>query len=95
MQCRCAPRGDIELMACVRYWAGARAIAGTHDQIIDEPTLELVLREVRLRHGHDLARLLERSLVLVDGERTSADAVRSVQADTLIEILPPYAGGAG
>ncbi len=82
-------------MATVRYWAGARTAAGTAEQIIEAATLGAVLGEVRKDHGAAMSRLLAVSVVLVDGVQVSdGDIVRTVSADSVIEILPPYAGGA-
>jgi hypothetical protein len=40
-----------------------------------------------------MTRLLEIGLVLVDGERASLDIDQSLGDATLVEVLPPYAGG--
>ena len=50
-----------------------------------------MLEAVGLRHGPRMAALLTRSVLLVDGAQASrADAVA---ADSVLEVLPPYAGG--
>jgi molybdopterin converting factor small subunit len=76
----------------VRYWAGAQAIAGTPEQTVAAESLAQLLAALRIEHGDRMARLLEVSLVLVDGERVDA-ADRVLAAAAVIEILPPYAGG--
>lgn len=81
-------------MTRVRYWAGARALARTAVQVIDGDTLAAVLSEVRRIHGVEMARLLDRSVVIIDGVQAAAGADQVVHPDTVIEILPPYAGGA-
>jgi molybdopterin converting factor small subunit len=79
-------------VARVRYWAGAQAIAGTPEQTVPVDSLAQVLVALRNEHGDRMARLLEVSLVLVDGEPAAA-ADQELAASSVVEILPPYAGG--
>jgi sulfur-carrier protein len=80
-------------MAIVRFWAAARELAGTDHQAVDAGSVSDVLADVRQRHGERMARLLDVSVVLVDGVQSSAESDRIIAPDTVIEILPPYAGG--
>jgi sulfur-carrier protein len=81
------------VVACVRYWAGAREVAGTQEQMLPADSLAQLLATVRAEHGDRMTRLLEVGLVLVDGERASPEVDQPLPDSALVEILPPYAGG--
>ena len=75
----------------IRYWAAARAAAGTAEEPYDAVTLADVLAGAGAAHGPALVRVFAVASFLVDG-------VRADRADTLvdgatIEVLPPFAGG--
>lgn len=83
----------------VRYWAGARAAAGTAEDSFDlasEVSLSELVTLVLQRHPDDrMARTVAVCSVLV-GDRP----VRSQDPDTVVvepgsvvELLPPFAGG--
>jgi molybdopterin converting factor small subunit len=83
----------------VRYWAGARAAAGTAEDSFDltgDVSLSELVRLVLERHPDDrMARTVAVCSVLV-GDRP----VRSQDPDTVViapgsvvELLPPFAGG--
>jgi len=84
----------------VRYWAAARAAAGTDSDVLELPsdaTLATVLAEVRARHRDRprLAEVLAVCSVLV-GDRPvgSRDpAAVSLRDGDVVELLPPFAGG--
>ncbi|MGL5809446.1 MAG: MoaD/ThiS family protein [Nocardioides sp.] len=83
----------------VRYWASARAVAGTAEELV--PTVgRLSLTELRdlvaARHpGPEFAAVLSVCAVL-HGDRPvaseDADSVLIAAGDT-VEFLPPFAGG--
>jgi molybdopterin synthase sulfur carrier subunit len=75
----------------VRFWAAARAAAGTHETPYDAETLGAVLAALRTAHGPELARVLGHCSFLVDGRRVGADFRLPEGAE--IEVLPPFAGG--
>jgi molybdopterin converting factor small subunit len=75
----------------IRYWAGARAAAGITEEPYDGHTLGSVLDQAAAAHGPALARVLTVASFLVDGVRTSRDAV--LPDGATIEVLPPFAGG--
>lgn len=77
----------------MRYWAGAREIAGTAEQWEPAASLAELLVAIRAKHGDRMTRLIETGLVLVDGERVSIATERALAESTLVEILPPFAGG--
>ncbi|MET8693136.1 MoaD/ThiS family protein [Streptomyces bauhiniae] len=79
----------------VRYWAAAKAAAGTADEPYDAETLAEALASVRDRHPGELTRVLQRCAFLVDGAPVGTRAhetVRLAEGGT-VEVLPPFAGG--
>jgi molybdopterin converting factor small subunit len=75
----------------IRYWAAARAAAGTDAESYTGDTLAAVLEAARAAHGEQLARVLGHCSFLVDGARARPDTVL-VDGD-VVEVLPPFAGG--
>jgi sulfur-carrier protein len=83
----------------VRYWAAAKAAAGTaEDRLpVDGPvTLAEVRRQVIALHpGSRLPAVLDACSVLVGEEPvgTRADDEVKVEPGASVEFLPPFAGG--
>lgn len=83
----------------VRYWAGARAAAGTSQDVFVVPgpaTLADVVRLVLQAHPDDrMAQVVGVCSVLVGdqpvGTRAPSDV--PVPAGSVVELLPPFAGG--
>ena len=75
----------------IRYWAGARAAAGTAEEAYEGDTLGAVLDSAATAHGERLATVFVVASFLVDGVRSGRDAVLADGAT--IEVLPPFAGG--
>ena len=75
----------------VRYWAGARAAAGTHEETYEGDTLGAVLDAAVSAHGAELARVFTVATFLLDGSRSGRDA--ALADGVTIEVLPPFAGG--
>ncbi|MGZ4582664.1 MAG: MoaD/ThiS family protein [Nocardioidaceae bacterium] len=75
----------------IRYWAAARAAAGTTEEPYDGATLGAVLDEVKAGRDSEFARVLAHCSFLVDGVRARPDTLLSDGA--VIEVLPPFAGG--
>jgi molybdopterin converting factor small subunit len=81
-------------LVTVRYFAAARAAAGTTEEklSVDGPLslddLATILGEL---HGPELARVLGSSSFLVDA--TSGPRGRIVQLGSVVDVLPPFAGG--
>jgi len=74
----------------VRYFAAAEEAAG-HDS---ETRFEASLGQLRAALGTEhpeLGVILPRCAVLVDGSRVDDDA--PLGADSLVDVLPPFAGG--
>jgi molybdopterin converting factor small subunit len=80
----------------IRYWAAAKAAAGTAEEAYDAVTLADALLAVKMRHpDDDLTAVLSRSSFLINGEPVgtrSHDKVELPDGGTL-EVLPPFAGG--
>lgn len=75
----------------IRYWAGARAAAGTAEEPFTGTTLAEVLDRAAQMHGERLAKVFSVASFLVDGERVGPDA--ELKDGATIEVLPPFAGG--
>ena len=81
----------------IRYWAAAKAAAGTAEERYEAGTLADALDGARERHTGraEFTRVLLRCSFLVDGEpvgRRPHDEVR-LSEDGTVEVLPPFAGG--
>lgn len=74
----------------VRFWAGARRAAGH----AEEPFTAASLGELRagLASRRELAAIVAASSFLVDGEHAADDA--PLRAGAVVDVLPPFAGGA-
>jgi molybdopterin converting factor small subunit len=75
----------------IRYWAAARAAAGTAEERYDGTTLADVLTSAASRHGPELARVFSVASFLVDGRR--CEPATALVDGMTIEVLPPFAGG--
>jgi sulfur-carrier protein len=75
----------------IRYWAAARAAAGTSEEQYAGSTLGEVLDDVAGRHGAEPRRVLSVASFLVDGVRCSRSTV--LTDGMTVEVLPPFAGG--
>ncbi|MFJ3988142.1 MoaD/ThiS family protein [Streptomyces sp. NPDC090032] len=81
----------------IRYWAAAKAAAGTVEEPYRATTLAEALEHARSRHDDRprLARVLGYCSFLVDGRPVGGRDHASVllaQGGT-VEVLPPFAGG--
>ncbi|MBR8744194.1 MoaD/ThiS family protein [Nocardiopsis sp. MG754419] len=80
----------------IRYWASAKDAAGTAEDTLDADTLQNALESARRLHPDDrFQRVLGASSILVDerpvGKRAHGEL--TVTEGTVIEVLPPFAGG--
>jgi molybdopterin converting factor small subunit len=80
-------------VARVRYWAAAREVAGTSEQAIPGDSLDQLLAVIAAEHGDRMAQLLAVGIVLVDGERAARETDQTLAESSIVEILPPFAGG--
>ncbi|MEH3130319.1 MAG: MoaD/ThiS family protein [Mycolicibacterium neoaurum] len=83
---------DIQIV--VRYFAAARAAAGTETETLRLPTGTTVLDVVGelAERGPELAKVLARCSYLVDGLAVRDKSVPLSTSETL-DVLPPFAGG--
>ncbi|NJC68876.1 MoaD/ThiS family protein [Planosporangium thailandense] len=79
-------------MITVRYFAGARAAAGTTEEKVSAETLEELTRILSDAHGPALAKVLDVASFLVD-EVVAHDRRAPLPADASVDVLPPFAGG--
>ncbi len=78
----------------VRYFAGARAAAGTgeeHVEISREASLDELAGALAVRHGAALGRVLASATFLVDEVSVARDA--PLRPGATVDVLPPFAGG--
>ncbi|WP_370423914.1 MoaD/ThiS family protein [Streptomyces sp. QH1-20] len=81
----------------IRYWAAAKAAAGTAEEPYAARTLKDALDAARHRHATrpEFARVLLRCSFLVDGDPVGTRDHTTVQLAEggTVEVLPPFAGG--
>ena len=77
-------------MSRVRYFAAAEEVAGCSEEVRSEATLG-DLRAALAAEYPGLGGILPRCAVLVAGSRVDDDT--PLAEDTLVDILPPFAGG--
>ena len=80
----------------VRFWAAARTAAGRSEDEYDDPgTLADLVGAIRARHDDRLAAVLAVSSFLVDADPVGTREHGSVLVPTgsVVEVLPPFAGG--
>lgn len=74
----------------VKYWAGARAAAGTdEDTVVADTVGDAVTAANDLHEG--LAAVTAVSSLLVSGRTVGRD--HSLSEGDVVEVLPPFAGG--
>ena len=82
----------------IRYWAAAKAAAGTAEEPYRAATLAEALAAARERHAArpEFARVLLRCSFLVSGDPvgTRSHAEVALRDGDTVEVLPPFAGGA-
>lgn len=81
----------------VFYWAGAKAAAGVQSEQFDAETVTSALDMARAaRADPRFDQVLDASSLLIDGLAIRGEALdRPVTGDVRVEVLPPFAGGAG
>lgn len=78
----------------LRYWAGARAAAGTDTETFAARTVREALDQACQGRGEHYARVLSACSLLVDGlSARGEDLDRPLPAAVEVEVLPPFAGG--
>ena len=79
-------------MATVRYFAGARAAAGTSSETVDAGSVKELVDLLEQKHGEKLTTLLGACSFLVDG-LACREPSTALTPDTTVDVLPPFAGG--
>lgn len=77
-------------MPRIRYFAAAEEATGLATDVRAEPTLG-ALRTALSTQYPALGAILARCAVLVDGARVDDDV--ELGSDSLVDVLPPFAGG--
>ncbi|GAA1998318.1 MoaD/ThiS family protein [Catenulispora subtropica] len=79
----------------IRYWAAAKAAAGTSEEPYEGELLADVLAAAVARHGAGLGEVVRRSSFLVDGTPVGRrdPAAVALPPGAVVEVLPPFAGG--
>ena len=82
------------LQVTVRYFAAARAAAGTETETVSVPTGTTIagLVENLAERGNRLAMVLSRCSYLRDGIAVRDESTALSTGDT-VDVLPPFAGG--
>jgi sulfur-carrier protein len=79
----------------VRYFAGAKAAAGTRSEPVELPdgaTVADLLTVLAADHGEALARVLAAASFLLD-EVAVHDRATVLADGAVVDVLPPFAGG--
>jgi sulfur-carrier protein len=76
----------------VRYFAGARAASGVDTETRDAETLDQLVGQIVAEHGQRLERVLTACSFLVDGT-TTRDRALVLAPGSVVDVLPPFAGG--
>lgn len=80
----------------VRYWAGAQEAAGTAAEPFEAATVREALDQARARHSNPrFDQVLLLSTILINSTAAHpADLDAARDDETVVEVLPPFAGGA-
>jgi len=77
----------------IRFWAGAKAAAGVESEEIQASTVSDALAQVSEAKSSEFARVIQRSSLLLDGVVVH-DRELALANGQILEVLPPFAGGA-
>ena len=80
-------------MATVRFFAAAKEAAGCAEHTFRAADLELLSQALVDAFGEKFSRVLGQSSWLVDGTRVPMGDNRPIGDDTVVDVLPPFAGG--
>jgi sulfur-carrier protein len=76
----------------VRYFAGARAASGVDTETRSAGSLDELIGQIVDAHGERLQRVLTACSFLVDGTQTR-DRGHELSPGSVVDVLPPFAGG--
>lgn len=87
-------RSELSVLVTVRYFAAARAAAGTESECVEMPAGATVaeLVDVLAARNDELASVLRRCSYLRD-EIAVRDLSTELGAGQTLDVLPPFAGG--
>lgn len=77
----------------VRYWGAAREAAGRAEDGVEATTLRDAVLAVADTYGERFRRIVEMSTIVVDGVRLPPYADPDLRDGSVVEIMPPFAGG--
>jgi molybdopterin synthase sulfur carrier subunit len=76
----------------VRYFAAARAAAGTIAETVEAGCIDDALISLCSRHDERFTLVLKASSLLLDGTHVR-DGQAALVTDVDLDVLPPFAGG--
>jgi molybdopterin synthase sulfur carrier subunit len=76
----------------VRYFASARAAAGSAEEVISAVTVGDALASIRGLHSEHFGEILDACSLLLDGRCVHDHGIVLAPGETL-DVLPPFAGG--
>jgi molybdopterin synthase sulfur carrier subunit len=79
----------MDSLVTVRYWAAARRAAGQDSERIEAASVGALRAQLAARPG--MAAVVSASSILVDSVASTEET--PLEAGSLIDILPPFAGG--
>ena len=77
----------------VRFYAVGREITGTDEREFDSTSITDLASALIGEFGERMRALLDASTLLVDGERHTVQSQRSLKPHSVVDVLPPFAGG--
>ncbi|MCW2776580.1 MAG: MoaD/ThiS family protein [Frankiales bacterium] len=82
-------------MSTVRYFAAAKDAAGTGSEEVDAANLGQALAALRAQHDDRFTTVLARCSFVVDGAPVGGrdHAAVELAASSVVDVLPPFAGG--
>jgi molybdopterin synthase sulfur carrier subunit len=82
-------------MTQLRYWAAMKDAAGVPSDEVVAATVAEALDVARSRHDARFTTVLARCSIVVDGDPVGGRdrAGVAVRPDSLVDVLPPFAGG--
>jgi molybdopterin synthase sulfur carrier subunit len=76
----------------VRYFAAARAAAGTASEIVEAACVDDAVSTLCARHDERFSMVLKASSFLLDGRQVH-NGQQALTGDAELDVLPPFAGG--
>jgi len=80
-------------MATIKFFAAARQFAKTKEAVLPVDNKLDLITEFQKLGDTDLTKLAQISTYLINGKRHSLNEISKINADDVIEVLPPFAGG--